>query len=86
MIDPTVASDNPLSLRHNLLERIKLIMTINKSKDEKLQYDFNSEVQKYQHYNLVKEELTSSQSKITGQFKFTYSPLGKSFLKTNKNN
>ena len=43
VIDATLASDNPLSFRKNLLERIyKLIMTVDdKTRDEKLKYDIN---------------------------------------------
>ena len=46
--DTTLASDNPLRYRCNLLERIyKLIMTIeDKIRDEKLQYDINRETAK----------------------------------------
>ena len=46
--DTTLASDNPLPYRCNLLERIyKLIMTIeDKIRDEKLQYDINREAAK----------------------------------------
>ena len=45
VIIATLASDNPLSFRKNLLERIwKLIMTVDdKITDEKLQYDINRE-------------------------------------------
>ena len=45
MIDTIFALDNLLLFRKNLLERIlKLIITIGyKIKDEKLQYDINSE-------------------------------------------
>ena len=51
VIDTTLASDNPLRFRKNLVERIeKLVMTINKKiRDEKLQYDINKEASKYQH-------------------------------------
>ena len=46
--DTTLASDNSLPYRCNLLERIyKLIMTIeDKIRDEKLQYDINREAAK----------------------------------------
>ena len=38
----TLASDNPLHFRCNLLERTqKIIMVINKIRDEKLQYCIN---------------------------------------------
>ena len=45
MIDVTLAPDNPLHFRNNLLERIcELIMTIDdKIRDEKLQCDINRE-------------------------------------------
>ena len=48
MTDTTLASDNPLPFRKNLLERTeKLIVTIdNKISDEKLQYDINREAAK----------------------------------------
>ena len=48
VIDTTLASDNPLRFRKNLVERIeKLVMTINKKiRDEKLQYDINKEASK----------------------------------------
>ena len=49
VIDTTLASDNSLRFRKNLLERIqKFIMKIDdKIKDEKLQYDINREAAKY---------------------------------------
>ena len=62
VIDTTLASDNPLRFRKNLLERIqKLNMTIDdKIRDEKLQYDINREavkisaltgkIGKYEHF------------------------------------
>ena len=48
VIDTTLASDNPLCFRKNLVERIwKVIMTIDDEiRDEKLQYDINREVEK----------------------------------------
>ena len=48
VIDTTLASDNSLRFRNNLLERIqKLIMAIDdKIKDEKLQYNINREAVK----------------------------------------
>ena len=48
IINTTLALDNSLRFRKNLLERIqKLIMTIDdKIKDEKLQYDINREAAK----------------------------------------
>ena len=55
VIDTTLASDNSLRFRKNLLERIqKFIMKIDdKIKDEKLQYDINREAAKFQHYHQV---------------------------------
>ena len=48
MTDATLASDNRLCLRKNLLERIqKIIMKIvDKTRDEKLQYDIYREAAK----------------------------------------
>ena len=48
VIDAILASDNPSSLRKNLLERIsKLIMTTDyEIRGEKLQYDINREAAK----------------------------------------
>ena len=64
--------------------------------DEKLQYDINREdskisslssgkISKYE-YLTSEEMLPSNQKQIIEQAKFTYSPLGKAFEKTNKNN
>ena len=57
LIDATLASDNPLRFRENLVERIqKLIMTT----DDKIRDDINCNMiltvkqQKYQHYLLEK--------------------------------
>ena len=83
MIDTTLASDNPVSFRKNLLERIqKLIMTIDyKIRNEKLQYNINrgaakicalsaGRIDKYEY--LTNEELlTFNQPQITEQTKFT---------------
>ena len=91
VIDVTLASDNPLRFRKNLLDRIqKLIMTIDdKAEDEKLQYDINRETAriltlssycKYKH--IASEEiLPSNGSQIIKQAKFTYSPLGEALEK-----
>ena len=89
MIDTTLASDNPLCFRKNLLERIgKIVMTIDdKILDEKRQYDIKREaakisalssgkIDKYEHLT-GKEKLSSNQSKIIGQAKFTYRPIRK---------
>ena len=48
MIDATIASDNDLRFRKNILERIlKLLMTIDdKIRNEILQYDFDREAAK----------------------------------------
>ena len=64
--------------------------------DEKLQCDINREdskicslssgkISKYE-YLTSEEMLPSNQKQIIEQAKFTYSPLGKAFEKTNKNN
>ena len=47
-IDATLATDNPLRFRKNLLERIEKLMmrTDDKIRDGKLQYDINREVAK----------------------------------------
>ena len=72
-------------------------MTIeNKIKDEKLQHDINREaakisalssgkIDKYE-YLTGEEILPSNQQQIIEQAKFSYSPLGKAFEKTDKNN
>ena len=72
-------------------------MTINDQiRDEKLQYDINREaakisalstgkIHKYE-YLTGKDILPSNQQQIIEQTKFTNSPLGKCFGKTNKNN
>ena len=96
MNDITLASDNPLRFKRNLLERIqKLIITIeDKIKDEKLQYNINREAAKisglssgtiYKYEYLTGEEiLPSDQSIMIKQTKFTYSPLGKTLEKQTK--
>ena len=93
VIDATLASDNPLQFKKNILERVyKIIMTIdNKIWDEKLQYDINREAAKISALSLGKidkyeyltgeEILHSHQSRIIDQVKFTYFPLGKAFEK-----
>ena len=45
-INNSLASDNPLNLRYNLLERMwkLIIITDDKIRDEKLQFDINREV------------------------------------------
>ena len=42
VLDTTLASDSPLSFTKNLLER-SILITDNKIKDEKLQYDIKRE-------------------------------------------
>ena len=69
---------------------------IDQIKDEKLQYDVNREAAKmsalssgklHKYEYLTGEDiLPSNQQQIIEQTKFTYSPLGKAFDKTNKNN
>ena len=91
--DTTLASDNSLRFRNNLLERTQqLIMTIDyKIKDEKLQYNINREaakistlllgkIDKYE-YLARKEIFPSDQSRIIEQAKFAYSLLDKVFGK-----
>ena len=60
-------------------------------KDEKLQYDNNSEAAKISalsideyEYLTGEETLPSNQQQIIEQAKFTYSPLGKAFEKQTK--
>ena len=90
VIHTTLASNNSLRFRENLLERIQnLIMTIDdKINDKTLPHDINGEVAKLSsgkidkyEYLTGKEILPSDQSRITEQAKFTYSPLGKTFEK-----
>ena len=84
VIDATLASDNPLRFRKNLLERTeKLVMTIDdKIRDEKLQYDIKREVAKILALSSVKidkyeyltreEILPSNRRQIIEQAKFAY--------------
>ena len=94
--DISLASDNPLSFRGNLLERIQqLIMTIGeKIRDKKLQYDIHREaanlsalpsgkIDKYE-YLTGKEILPSDQSRKILQAKSTYYSLRKAFEKQRK--
>ena len=72
-------------------------MTINDQiRDQKLQYDINRKVakisslssgkiDKYEYFT-GKEILTSDEQQIIEKAKFSYSPLGKTFKKQNKNN
>ena len=47
VIDAILVSDNPSSFWKNLLQKVKkLIMSINKIRDEKLQYDISKEATK----------------------------------------
>ena len=54
--DTTLPSDNPLCFRKNILEWIynKIMTTDDQIMDEKLQYNINREVAKYQLYHQVK--------------------------------
>ena len=96
VIDTTFTSDKLLRFRKNIVERIqKLIMTTgDKLRDEKLQYNINSEkvkisaaasrkIDKYEFFT-GEEILPSDQSRIIEQAKFTHSPLGKAFEKQTK--
>ena len=93
VIDATLASDNRLRFRKNVLERIqKLIITIDyKIRDENLQCDINREeakisalssgkIDKYE-YLTGDELLPFNKRQITEQAKFAYSSLGKAFEK-----
>ena len=72
-------------------------MTVNdKVRAQKLQYDINrkaakisslssGKIDKYQYFT-GKEILTSDEQQIREKAKFSYSPLGKTFKKQNKNN
>ena len=96
VIDATLASDNPLHFRKNLIERIlKIIRTIDdKIRDEKLQYDINREAAKMSALSSGKidkyEYLTGDkippidQRRVIEQAKFAYSALGKAFEKQTK--
>ena len=89
VIDTTLASDKPLRFRKNLSERIwKLIMTIGDTiRDEKLQYDVNSEAvktsailsgktDKYEYFT-GEEILPPDQRRVIEQGNFTFSQLWK---------
>ena len=97
-IDNTLASDNSLRFRENLLEIIlKLSMTIdNEIKEETLKYDSNrhvakisallsGKVDKYE-YLTGGEIFPADLSRIIEQAKFTYSGLVKEFEKQIKTN
>ena len=69
---------------------------VDKIRDEKQQYGLNREatkisalssrkIEKYE-YLTCEKILPSNQKQIIEQTKFTYSPLGKAFKKTKKNN
>ena len=70
--------------------------TNDQNRNEKLQYDINREAAKisalssgkiHKYEYLTDEDiLPSDQKQIIKQARFTYSPLGKSFWKTNKSN
>ena len=93
VIHCTLASDNLLHFRKNLLERIeKLIIAVDgKIRDEKLQYNVDreaakisalssSKIDKYE-YLTDEEILPSDERRIIEQAKFTCSSLGKAFEK-----
>ena len=94
VIDTTLAWDNPVRFRKNLLEIIqKLIMTIdNKIRDKN--YNINREAAKISALSLGKidkceyltgeEILTWDISRVTEQAKFSYSPLRKALEKQTK--
>ena len=94
--DTTLALDNPLSFRCNILEKIsKLIMTIDvEIRDKNLQCNISIEAAKMSallsgkfnkyEYLASEEILPSNRSQITGQTKFTYFPLGKALEKQTK--
>ena len=53
--------------------------TDDKIRDEKLEYDINREAAKISALSSGEEILSSDQTRIIEQAKFTYSPLGKTF-------
>ena len=83
-INNSLASDNPLNLRYNLLERMwkLIIITDDKIRDEKLQFDINREVTNIFPLSSSKinnsEYLTgekisfSFQNQVKDRAKFTY--------------
>ena len=89
VIDTTLASDNPLRFKNNISERIQklIIISEDKIKDEKLQYDINREAVKISALssgNIAKYEfltgeeiLRSDESRIIEEAKFTYFSLQK---------
>ena len=58
--------------------------TDDKIRDEKLEYDINREAAKISALSSGEEILSSDQTRIIEQAKFTYSPLGKAFEKQTK--
>ena len=58
--------------------------TDDKIRDEKLEYDINREAAKISALSSGEEILSSDQTRIIEQAKFTYSPLGKPFEKQTK--
>ena len=92
----TLASDNPLRFRKNLMERIqKLIMTIDdKIRYEKQQCDINREaanISALSSANIDKNEFLTGKEilppdprRVIEQAKFAHSPLGKAFEKETK--
>ena len=97
MKDTTLASYNYLRLWNNLLEKQSfekpISTTDDKMREEKLQYNINSEAAKVSALLLgkidkyedlaVEETLPPDQSRMIEQHKFTYAPLGKALEKQN---
>ena len=74
VIDATIALDNPLQLRKNLVERIlKLITTI----DDKIIKAYGK-IDKYEYFT-GEEILPPDERRVIEQTKFSYSPVGKAF-------
>ena len=82
-INNSLASDNPLNLRYNLLERMwkLIIITDDKIRDEKLQFDINREVTNIfplssgkvnNNEYLTGEKIFSFQNQVKDRAKFTY--------------
>ena len=89
--DATLASDNPLKFRKNLLTYNRIMTIDDQIRDKKLQYDINrkaaeisalssGKIHKYE-YLTGEEILPSNQQQIIEQAKFTCCTLGKVFEK-----
>ena len=89
--DTTLASDNPLWFRKNLLTYNKILTINNQIRDEKLLFNINREAakisaltsDKFNKYEYLtgEEILPSKEQQIFEQAKITYSPLRKAFEK-----